>query len=143
MANRNIAEQMINDVVNTIRESQGELEKTLTSYTSGGYNNPLIDVMEGFNDVTVKIDLPGVKKENVTINVSEDALDVVALFDEGIVPENVNYVKRERKQGEVRRVISLPAKIRIDETAAAFENGVLIVMLPKIEKMNSSTVNID
>ena len=70
-------------------------------------------------------------------------MDVVALFDEGIVPENVNYVKRERKQGEVRRVISLPAKIRIDETAAAFENGVLIVMLPKIEKMNSSTVNID
>ena len=46
MANRNMAEQMINDVVNTIRESQGELEKTLTSYTSGGYNNPLIDVME-------------------------------------------------------------------------------------------------
>ncbi len=142
MKSRNIAEQMINDVVNTIRESQGELERTISGYTSGGSNNLLVDVMDGFDNVTVKIDLPGVKKENVTINVSEDALDVIALFDEESLPADVNYVKRERKQGELRRVVTLPAKIRIDEAAAAFENGVLMVVLPKIETKNSSTVDI-
>ncbi len=142
MSNRNIAEQMINNVVDTIRESQGELERTIAGYTSGGSNNLLVDIMDGVNEVTVIIDLPGVKKDNVTINVSEDALDVVALFIDEIVPVDINYVKRERKQGEVRRLINLPAKIRIDEASAAFENGVLMVLLPKIEKKNSNTVNI-
>lgn len=143
MSNRNIAEQMINNVVDTIRESQGELERTIAGYTSGGSNNLLVDIMDGVNEVTVIIDLPGVKKDNVTINVSEDALDVVALFIDEIVPVDIKYVKRERKQGEVRRVVNLPAKIRIDEANAAFENGVLMVLLPKIEQKNSNTVNIN
>ncbi len=143
MSNRNIAEQMINNVVGTIRESQGELERTIAGYTSGGSNNLLVDIVDGVNDVTVIIDLPGVKKDNVTINVSENALDVIALFIDEIIPTDVDYVKRERKQGEVRRVVNLPAKIRIDEATAAFENGVLMVLLPKIEQRNINTVNIN
>ena len=143
MSNRNIAEQMINNVVDTIRESQGELERTISGYTSGGSNNFLVDIVDGVSDVTVIIDLPGVKRDNVTINVGEDALDVVALFIDEIIPTDVDYVKRERKQGEVRRVVNLPAKIRIDDATAAFENGVLMVLLPKIEQKNTSTVNIN
>ena len=69
MSNRDIAEQMINNVVNTIRESQGELERTISGYTSGGSNNLLVDIVDGVTDVTVIVDLPGVKKDNVTINV--------------------------------------------------------------------------
>ena len=143
MSNRNIAEQMINNVVDTIRESQGELERTISGYTSGGSNNFLVDIVDGVSDVTVIIDLPGVKRDNVTINVCEDALDLVALFIDEIIPTDVDYVKRERKQGEVRRVVNLPAKIRIDDATAAFENGVLMVLLPKIEQKNTSTVNIN
>ena len=143
MSNRNIAEQMINNVVDTIRESQGELERTISGYTSGGSNNLLVDIVDGVNDVTVIVDLPGVKRDNVTINVSEDALDLVALFIDEIIPTDVDYVKRERKQGEVRRVVNLPAKIRIDEATAAFENGVLMVLLPKVEQKNTNTVNIN
>ena len=143
MSNRNIAEQMINNVVDTIRESQGELERTISGYTSGGSNNFLVDIVDGVSDVTVIIDLPGVKRDNVTINVSEDALDLVALFIDEIIPKDVDYVKRERKQGEVRRVVNLPAKIRIDEATAAFENGVLMVLLPKVEQKNTNTVNIN
>jgi HSP20 family protein len=134
---------MINNVVDTIRESQGELERTISGYTSGGSNNLLVDIVDGVSDVTVIIDLPGVKRDNVTINVSEDALDLVALFIDEIIPTDVDYVKRERKQGEVRRVVNLPAKIRIDEATAAFENGVLMVLLPKVEQKNTNTVNIN
>jgi len=143
MSNRNIAEQMINNVVDTIRESQGELERTISGYTSGRSSNLLVDIVDGVSDVTVIIDLPGVKRDNVTINVSEDALDLVALFIDEIIPTDVDYVKRERKQGEVRRVVNLPAKIRIDEATAAFENGVLMVLLPKVEQKNTNTVNIN
>ena len=143
MKRRNVAEQMFNDVINTIRESQGDLERTISGYTSGGSTSLLVDVIEGIDDVTVKVDLPGVKKENVTLYVNEDSLEVDALFDEETSIEGDNYVKRERKQGEVRRVISLPTKISIDEANAAFENGVLIVTLPKIGMKEAHTVNVD
>lgn len=140
MARRNPAEQMLEEVKNSILESQNGLEK----FVSGRSNSNLsIDVIEGVTEITVIIDIPGVTKDNVTINVSEDTLEVDAVFSEEITTEEVNYVKRERRQGAVRRVVSLPSKIVIDDATANFEEGVLTVTLPKVESKETLKVNIN
>ncbi len=105
-------------------------------------NIPAVDIIEGLNNITVKINLPGVKKENAKINISEDALELDALFDDE-APEDVSYITRERKQGAVRRIISLPAKINIDNAKANFENGVLIITLLKKEQKKAHKVKVD
>ncbi len=95
------AENMLSDIVNTIREKQEELGKSLSDYTTS-FEKPLADVMETEKSIIVITDLPGVKKEDIDIDISEDSIDIVAKFDDEIEEEGANYIKKERSYGETR-----------------------------------------
>jgi len=143
MKRRGVAEQMFNDMVSTIREKQEELEKAVADYTSNVPAKPVMDVIEDEENLIVKTDLPGVKKEDIKIDITEDTLEITANFQEETEVEDVNYIKRERRYGEAKRLMKLPAKILINESTAKFENGVLTVTLPKLEKSESFEVKVD
>lgn len=143
MKRKNIAEEMFNDVLFAIREKQDELEKAITEYTSNDPKKLFIDVMENREDITIKIDLPGVKKEHIKIFLTEDVLEINAQFAEDVYENNIKYIKKERKSGAFSRVIELPDKVKVDESSSKFENGVLIINLPKIEKKETFQIKID
>ena len=143
MKRRGVAEQMFNDMVSTIREKQEELEKAVADYTSNVPAKPVMDVIEDEENLIVKTDLPGVKKEDIKIDITEDTIEITANFEEETEVEDVNYIKRERRYGEATRLMKLPAKILINESTAKFENGVLTVTLPKLEKSESFEVKVD
>jgi HSP20 family protein len=125
------AEKMLSDIVNTIKDKQEELGKSLSDY-SLSFQKPLADIMETENSIIVITDLPGVKKEDINIDISEDSIDISAKFEEEINEEGANYIKKERSYGETKRSISLPAKINIKEATAKFNDSVLTVKLPKL-----------
>lgn len=127
------AENMLSDIVNTIREKQEELGKSLSDYTTS-FENPLADVMETEKSIIVITDLPGVKKEDIDIDISEDSIDIVAKFDDEIEEEGANYIKKERSYGETRRSINLTAKIDVKKATAKFNDSILTVKLPKMEE---------
>ena len=145
MTRRKMAEQMFNDVMNALKDSQNDLERTISGYTSGSSDRIPVDVIEGVNEIIVKADLPGLRKEDIKIDISEYNLEISGQFQEEMLIEGANYVKRERRYGEIERMVDLPAKIRIDNAKAGFENGVLKVILPKMEIMEkeSSTIRVD
>ncbi|MCE5214136.1 MAG: Hsp20/alpha crystallin family protein [Methanobacterium sp.] len=143
MTRRNIAEQLFNDALNTIKESQGELEKTISGYTSGVSGRPLVDVIEDYNNIIVITDLPGFKKEDIKLDISEATLEITANFQEDILEEGYSYIKKERKYGEINRKIELPVRIKIDESQADFENGILKVTMPKKEIEENLQIIID
>ncbi len=124
-------ENMLGDIVNTIKEKQEELGKSLSDYTTS-FQKPLADVMETENSIIVITDLPGVKKEDIDIDISEETIDITAKFEDEINEEGANYIKKERSYGETRRSINLPAKINIKEATAKFNDSVLTVNLPKL-----------
>jgi HSP20 family protein len=136
------AEQMFNDMVQTIKEKQEELDNAITEYTSGPVK-PAMDVMENEEQIVVKTDLPGVNREDIKIDLTEDTLQIKAQFQEETEEEGVNYYKKERKYGEASRTMMLPAKVKINEVTAKFENGVLTVVMPKLEKKELFEVKVD
>ena len=142
MSRRNTAEQMFNDVIGTIKESQNDLEKTISGYASGS-NKLLMAITEYNNNVIVKTDVPGVQKDNIKIDITEDTLEIRANFKDDILKEGAIYIKRERRSDVLKRLVTLPAKIIIDDATAGFENGVLTVTLPKIEKKESFKLHVD
>ena len=75
------------------------------------------------------------------IDLTEDTLEISAQFNEEF--EGTNYVRKERQYGEVNRIISLPSKIKLNESSAEFENGVLTIVLPKLENNNGFEVKVD
>ncbi len=138
MSRREIAEQVFNDIFSAIKDSQSDLEKTISGYASGIIGKTLVDVIDQGDHIIVKADLPGFKKENIKIDVSDDVLEINALFEEDTLEEGSNYVRRERRYNEVKRVVELPTKINIDHASAEFENGVLQITLPKSGKTKVS-----
>ena len=130
---RSPTENMLNDIVSTIREKQEDLGKSLSDYTMS-LQKPLADIIESDVAITIITDLPGVKKEDVEINITEDSMDIVAKFDDEVTDEGINYIKKERSYGETRRTIALPDKIDVKKASAKFKDSVLTVELPKIQE---------
>jgi HSP20 family protein len=99
-----------------------------------------MDVVEEGKDIMVITDLPGVVRDNIKIDLTEDTLEITAQFNE--LSEG-NFIRKERLYGKANRIVSLPAKIKINESSAKFENGVLTVVLPKLENTKSFEVKVD
>ncbi len=93
-----------------------------------------IDLRETENEVIVKADLPGFKKDEISIKATENTLDISAQHKEKKVEKTKEMFKAEKKYGALRRFITLPAKVDYSKAEAKFENGLLTIKLPKKEK---------
>ena len=94
---------------------------------------PAVDVFETDNELVVKAELPGVKKEDIHLAIEEDRL---VLSGESRQEEEVSeegYHRREMRVGSFRRVIPLPVAVNQDAITARYENGILTVRAPKVE----------
>jgi len=134
-------ESVLSDIINSIKGKQEDLGKTLSDYTIS-LQKPLADIIETDDTITVITDLPGVKKEDVELNITKESLDIVAKFNEQITDEGTNYITKERSYGETRRSITLPEKIDVKKASAKFKDSILTVELPKIQE-EKHKINID
>ena len=130
---RSAAQKIFDDMINTFRDKQGDFEKAMTDYTASSAKIAM-DVIETDDNIIVKTDLPGVNKEDIIIDLSEDTLEVMAIFEDESEYKDSNFIKKERRYGESKRSVNINKPILMDEATAKFENGVLTVTIPKQEK---------
>lgn len=105
MKRRSAAEEMFNDIIDTIKDKQKDLERTVNEYTSNMPLRPTMDVVEDGEQVTVITDLPGVKRDDIKIDITEDTLEITAQFNQESEVEGKSFVRKERKYGKANRVI--------------------------------------
>ena len=101
-----------------------------------------LDVIERDNDVIVKASLPGVKPEDVEINVVGNTVTIRGEAKSEEKVERGNYVMQERRYGMASRTITLPTPVSADKAQARFENGVLTLTLPKSEEARPKRIPI-
>jgi len=94
---------------------------------------PAIDIFDDGKQYIVQVELPGVLKESVHIDVRSDTVQVVGemIQRQEIQREQVKW--QERRYGKFMRNIQLPQKVRSEQVVARHENGVLEIRLPKAE----------
>jgi len=140
------AEQIFIDMVQTLKEKQGDLDKTIAKY-QGGPAKPAMDVIEDDENIVVKTDLPGVNREDIKIDLTEDTLEIKAEHSEETEEESkeegVTYHKKERRYASAARTLILPAKVKLDDVTAKFDNGVLTITMPKLEKKETFEVKVE
>ncbi|KAI5118579.1 hypothetical protein M0805_004195 [Coniferiporia weirii] len=94
---------------------------------------PRLDIHEsgetGF--VTATFELPGLKREDVTIDVQENRLVVSGTQTVAKDAEDAGYVHRERRIGRFSRTLPLPAGTKPDDIKAKLEDGLLTISFPK------------
>jgi len=112
------------------------------SRTSGSGAFPLVNVFNDGEDFVLVAELPGVKKEDLDIQVRGDTLRIqgkkAISYDEG-----ASVHRRERSTGQFDRTLTLPAEVDATKVAAEYRDGVLTLRLPRAESAKPRTVTIN
>lgn len=103
---------------------------------------PDMDIYEEGNELVVKMELPGVNKRDIDINISGDMLTVKAEKKEEEKTEGKTYCRSERCFGQYSRSISLPFPVDSEKTNARFDSGLLEIRLPKAEQAKAKKIEV-
>lgn len=103
------------------------------------YRLPL-DVFEQEEAYTVVASLPGVAVEDIEISIEDDILSIQANLPESVINESAQALWRERRFGQFRRQIRIPAPIDREAITADFGQGVLRLTLPKAENARAHQI---
>ena len=104
--------------------------------------SPLTDLSELENEYVLKMDLPGLPKENIEIKIEDHRLVVSGEKKEETKKEGENFLSAERCYGSFYRSFSLPSATKEEAIKAEFENGVLTIHVPKVETAQPRKVSI-
>ena len=94
------------------------------------YNFP-IDVQERDNEYVVYAALPGVSPQQVSIQAQDNTLRITGDIPEEKPQEPGQWLLRERPTGHFERTVTFPANVATGQAQAEFQNGMLVVELPK------------
>ncbi|KAF5367118.1 hypothetical protein D9758_003856 [Tetrapyrgos nigripes] len=111
-----------------IQSGQGETGNAVSQALK-----PRMDLHEDAtkNTVTATFELPGMKKEDVTIDVHDGQLTISGETKSSEEHEKDGYAVRERRFGKFSRTLRLPQGVKDEEIKASMENGILTVSFPK------------
>ena len=98
------------------------------------------EVKEGY---LIKAEVPGVKKEDISINLDNEELTLKIEKREEKITEDETFYQKEIKTGSFQRSFELPADIKTEDIQAEFENGVLKILIPKAKVIIKETKKIE
>ncbi len=137
----------------TLREAMDRLfddafTRPFSLIREGGstWSAPAIDMYQTDNEVVVKAALPGIKADEVQINVTGDTTaPVVTIKGETKQKEEKKdkaWHIREHRWGAFERSVTLPTGVISDRAKADFDNGILTITLPKAEEARPKTITV-
>ena len=103
---------------------------------------PSVEVADTKDAVTVKAQVPGIPKDNIQVNVTDDAITLKGEMKEEEKKEEKNYTRREFRYGAFARTIALPATVQADKATAQLKDGVLEITIPKSDKAKAKEIPI-
>ena len=118
------------------------LEASLEAQFPGGWL-PAVDVVAGKDTVTVKAELPGMKKEDIDISLQEGVLNLSGERKGGREEKSGGVARLERWFGRFERSISLPYPVETKNIKAAYTNGVLTIEMAKAEEAKPKQIKME
>ena len=105
---------------------------------------PAVDVIDRPDHIVVRAEVPGVKKEDLDVSVSDNQVTIRATSKiEEEKKEEGEYYRREMRQGEYSRSIGLPADVDSAEARASFKDGILELTLPKTAPSKRHSIKVE
>ena len=95
---------------------------------------PSVDILKEGDDIVVKAELPGMKKEDIDVILTKHTIPISGEKKKEEKVEKKDYHSIERSYGSFKRSFSLPSEVQTEKAAAKFKNGVLEIRVPKTEE---------
>ena len=103
---------------------------------------PALEVTEEKDDYIVRLELPGVNKEDVKLSLEAGTLTISGERKNETKTEHTEVYHSERFYGRFQRTINLPETVAANKVKAAYKDGVLTVTLPKSEEAKPKQIDI-
>ena len=103
---------------------------------------PALDVQEDKDNFRVRVELPGLKREDIDVSLDDGALVISGERKIETVPEGTEVCVQERYYGKFSRTLTLPSAVATDKVNAAYKDGILTVTLPKAEEAKPKTITV-
>ncbi len=103
---------------------------------------PSVDVAETKDDVVIKAEIPGMKKEDVKISIQDNVLTLKGEKKQEKEEKDANFHRIERSYGAFCRSFTLPTSVKTDKIKATYKDGVLNITLPKTEEVKPKEIPI-
>jgi HSP20 family protein len=104
---------------------------------------PSVDVIDREDEVLVRAEVPGFRKEDIEISVSGTMLTIKGETKTEAKEEKGDYYRCEISRGAFARTLALPAEVDESKARAAMKEGMLELTLPKLEKSKRRRITID
>lgn len=104
---------------------------------------PKVDVIDRAEEVLVKAEIPGVKKEDLNISITGNTLTIKGETSREEKEEKGDFYRCEISRGSFSRSVALPAEVDSSAAKATFKDGVLELTLPKTPEAKRKNINID
>jgi HSP20 family protein len=118
-----------------LADIRSRFDRMLADLSDGGDREwtPAIDVIRDNGHLVVRADVPGIKPDEITIEVTDDALTLSGRHTETKQEKEAGFVRRERRYGAFSRTLPLPEGVDAQKVKATTRDGVLEVkvLLPK------------
>jgi len=114
-----------------------------TGDREGGAWIPNVDILEGRETLTVKVELPGVRAEDLKLEVTSGNMVIQGDKPRPDIPGQVGFRMAERSFGAFRRVIQLGVPVNTRQARATLKNGLLRICFPKVPNRRGEAVTIE
>lgn len=104
--------------------------------------SPSVDLSETSDSVQIRMDAPGMKAEEINIEVSGNTIRISGEHKEEKEEKGKTFHRVERRSGSFSRSLTLPAAVKEDKVSAEYKDGVLTINLPKTDVAKTQTVKV-
>ncbi len=104
---------------------------------------PRIDIVEEKDSISLQIELPGMKKDEIKVVVEDGALTVSGERKQETRDEDTNYIRVERDHGSFSRSFTLPENIDSERVSAEYKDGLLHITMQKTEKAKPKEIAVE
>ena len=128
-----------------LSELRTRLDRMFDEWPSRGRERawtPAIDVVREDGKLVVRADVPGIKPDEVKIEVEDDILTISGSHEEHTEEQHKRYVRHERRCGSFSRSMALPAGVKAKDIKAITHDGVVEVTIPLPKEAKKETVKI-
>ena len=119
---------------------QEELDRLFESPMTGWA--PALDVHEDKDSFSIRVELPGMKREDIEVTLQDGALVITGERKEEKVSNETTVHRQERYYGKFTRALTLPAAVSGDKVKAQYKDGILTVTLPKAEEAKPKAITV-
>lgn len=134
-------EREVSRIINNFERSF-DSDNSLPQEFENAIWSPLSDISEDKDNFKIRLDLPGMKKEDVKINMENNMLSISGERKQEKESDNSKYHRVERVYGKFYRSFTLPESIEHEKIDAEFKDGQLTITVPKSEKAKPKQLEI-